>query len=165
MADLDREEADASEPSLLKKHQSLIVSGLIFPLVVALLIWGATQVWARFHPESAEPRISDIQTTDQTPFQQATATVRVHNDGKASTDGCAIHWIVKAPLSQGPQEKAISREFGLGPGEYRSTTFHGPEPSRTELLLVTWDTWAYVQCGNLRSPDSAHRRMVMFGLT
>ena len=91
----------------------------------------------------------------QTPFQHATATVRVQDDGKASIDGCVIHWIVKAPLSQGPQEKAISREFGLGRGEHRSTTFYGPVPSRTELLLVTWDTWAVRA---VRQPQIARQR-------
>jgi hypothetical protein len=164
MPDLEREAADASEPSWFTRHQSLIVSGLVLPLVVALLTWGATQVWDHFHTPSAEPRISDFRTTDQTPFQQATVTVRVHNDGKTSIDGCVIHWFIQAPLGRGPQERGASREFGLNPGESQSVTFYGPEVSPTKLLLIPAGTWAYVQCGNVRSPDSAHRRVVMSGL-
>src|SRR5271156_518352 len=99
MADVDREEADAGEPSWLRKHQAIIVGSVILLLVVGRLSAGAARAW--LHPtESAKPRISDIQTIDQTPFQSATATVRVHNDGKRSIGGCVIHWMAQAPAGQ-----------------------------------------------------------------
>jgi uncharacterized protein len=161
MADVDRKEAGAGEPSWLRKHQTVIVGGLILPLVVGLMLWGVAQAWKLYYPESADPRISDIQTTDQTPFQSATATVQVHNDGKASTDGCVIHWMAEASLGRGPRKIGTSRQFGLGPGEYRSVTFFGPKVSPTNLVLVATDTWAYVECLDLKSPDSAHRQVSM----
>jgi hypothetical protein len=163
MADVDREEADAGEPSRLRKHQSIMLVSVMLLLVVGHLSSGAARVWAWLHPtESAKPRISDIQTTDQTPFQSATATVRVHNDGKSSIGGCVIHWMAQAPLGQrGLQTLGTSPQFGLGPGEYRARTFFGPEASPTSLPLMSYDTWAYVQCASLRSPHSAHRQVSM----
>jgi hypothetical protein len=163
MADVDREEADAGEPSWLRKHRSIILGSVILLLVVGRLSSGAARVWAWLHPtESAKPRISDIQTTDQTPFQSATVTVRVHNDGKRSVGVCVIHWMATAPLGQrGTQTLGTSPQFRLGPGEYRAQTFFGPKPSPTNLPLMSYDTWAYVQCAKLRSPHSAHRQVSM----
>jgi hypothetical protein len=176
----DYAESGTPKQSWLGTHRSAIITGLIFPLVVALSVWGAKLAWDYYHPPVAFPHVVNWWPTNQTASQPATANVRVHNDGKGSTDGCKIHWMAQDPSSHKSYELAVSAEFGFGPGDYfpdahSVAVLSGPNPVQppaqpgtvgamidpTAPLVEQLDTWVYVQCPDHRSPDSSRQSVSM----
>lgn len=113
----DPASVSSSEPasqSWIGKHSGAVITSFIAGvLVLAIGLW-----WAHTHPPLKKADVVAVNwtLTNDTSTKLATVSLRVHNDGNGSVDGCNAHWVALDSSGAESSELAVSQPFGIAAG-------------------------------------------------